>query len=193
MRQSFQCRFLLEQGQIYPWKSHWEHPNWVKAWKITRGMHSSWTGEGFSKPISKIPANKWREKIRSSKSVPLVAVTSSACSRLSFDGNFNLRENYLFLIKLVDLTCFSILHSTMQTFGKKRGGKRFLFLTCQERGIQTLGANFANFIVNETFIFMFYLQLGLYDLKRKLCQKIWSVKTTTQLSNSLTSYFMELP
>ena len=24
MRQSFQCRFLLEQGQIYPWKSHWE-------------------------------------------------------------------------------------------------------------------------------------------------------------------------
>ena len=167
MRQSFQCRFLLEQGQIYPWKSHWEHPNWVKAWKITRGMHSSWTGEGFSKPISKIPANKWREKIRSSKSVPLVAVTSSACSRLSFDGNFNLRENYLFLIKLVDLTCFSILHSTMQTFGKKKGRKTFSFFDMPGTWNSNFRSKLCQLHSERNFHFHVLFAIGLIWLEKK--------------------------
>ena len=41
------------------------------------GIASSWIGEGFSNPASKIPIKSSRPRYMSSNSRPLVAVTSS--------------------------------------------------------------------------------------------------------------------
>lgn len=40
------------------------------------GIASSWMGDGFSNPASKMPINNDRFKLKSSKSRPFVAVTS---------------------------------------------------------------------------------------------------------------------
>lgn len=50
------------------------------------GMASSWMGDGFSNPASKIPIRSSRRRYMSSNSVPLVAVTSSVWGRISFGG-----------------------------------------------------------------------------------------------------------
>lgn len=70
------------------------------------GIASSWIGDGFSNPASKIPINRFRFSLKSSKSRPFVAVTSyphvqlyvladsfekeertSVCSLVSFVGS----------------------------------------------------------------------------------------------------------
>lgn len=52
------------------------------------GIDSSWIGEGFSKPASKIPINNSLFKFRSSNVLPLVLSTSSVWTRVSLTGMF---------------------------------------------------------------------------------------------------------
>lgn len=66
------------------------------------GMDSSWIGEGFSKPASKMPINNSLFKLKSSNVLPCVVKTSSVCTLVSFAGTFS----WLFQSDIVcDLCC----------------------------------------------------------------------------------------
>lgn len=53
------------------------------------GIDSSWIGDGFSNPASKMPINNTLFKLKSSNVFPLVVKTSSVCGLVSLAGTFS--------------------------------------------------------------------------------------------------------